>query len=310
VIERDTYTGSTLTGQFLYYYQDDSSDPAEIYDNLHGTATTMVVDATGGVTITITGTASSWSYPNLHGDDVITANSTGTKTGVTTNYDPYGNPLDALPGNGANNYTYGYEGRHDIATDTTTPVTLIQMGARVYDPVLGRFLQTDPVFGGSANNYDYAYQDPINNEDLWGTAAKKVPSISVAQRENIAKHVTEFNRFSSYDSALDFVNTTIDNATKIGERNVNGHISYVFQNGNNIVVAEGERNGTAIHLNKLARANSFYDKNTTETIVDLDTGLGSPESLSGGGGDGDPPAGSESTGSPVDLPSEGGMGWG
>ncbi len=85
VIERDTYNGTTLTGQVLYYYQDDSSDPAEIYDNLHATTTTMVVDATGGATFATTGTASSWSYPNLHGDDVTTANGTGTKTEVTTN---------------------------------------------------------------------------------------------------------------------------------------------------------------------------------------------------------------------------------
>ena len=31
-----------------------------------------------------------------------------------------------------------------------------------------RFLQTDPVLGGSANSYDYAGQDPINNLDLDG----------------------------------------------------------------------------------------------------------------------------------------------
>jgi hypothetical protein len=32
------------------------------------------------------------------------------------------------------------------------------------------FLQTDPIPGGSANNYDYADQDPVNNFDLDGTA--------------------------------------------------------------------------------------------------------------------------------------------
>jgi len=33
----------------------------------------------------------------------------------------------------------------------------------------GVFLQTDPIPGGSANAYDYANQDPINNYDLAGT---------------------------------------------------------------------------------------------------------------------------------------------
>ncbi len=30
----------------------------------------------------------------------------------------------------------------------------------------GVFLQTDPIPGGSANAYDYVYQDPINKLDL------------------------------------------------------------------------------------------------------------------------------------------------
>ena len=42
------------------------------------------------------------------------------------------------------------------------------MGVRNYLPSLGRFLQTDPVVGGSANDYDYANQDPVNTYDLDG----------------------------------------------------------------------------------------------------------------------------------------------
>jgi hypothetical protein len=43
------------------------------------------------------------------------------------------------------------------------------MGARVHVPQLGGFLEVDPVLGGSANDYDYANADPINNFDLDGT---------------------------------------------------------------------------------------------------------------------------------------------
>jgi hypothetical protein len=42
-------------------------------------------------------------------------------------------------------------------------------GRPPYDPNTGRFLTTDPIDGGSLNNYDYAGQDPINGYDLSGT---------------------------------------------------------------------------------------------------------------------------------------------
>ncbi|MDP9100801.1 MAG: hypothetical protein M3N21_01435 [Actinomycetota bacterium] len=50
---------------------------------------------------------------------------------------------------------------------------LVLMGVRVYNPSTGRFLQTDPVPGGSANSYDYANQDPINQFDLGGQSATR-----------------------------------------------------------------------------------------------------------------------------------------
>jgi uncharacterized protein RhaS with RHS repeats len=42
------------------------------------------------------------------------------------------------------------------------------MGARVYDPYTGMFLQTDPIQGGGANAYGYADGDPVNKTDLTG----------------------------------------------------------------------------------------------------------------------------------------------
>jgi RHS repeat-associated protein len=45
--------------------------------------------------------------------------------------------------------------------------SFIQMGARVYIPTLGRFLQNDPVDGGTLNNYVYV-ADPINSSDYSG----------------------------------------------------------------------------------------------------------------------------------------------
>lgn len=45
------------------------------------------------------------------------------------------------------------------------------MGARLYSPPLGRFLQIDPMPGGNASPYDYCTGDPVNCTDLdgnWG----------------------------------------------------------------------------------------------------------------------------------------------
>jgi RHS repeat-associated protein len=61
---------------------------------------------------------------------------------------------------------YGWIGAKQRPTVTTTGV--IAMGARLYQPQLGRFLQVDPVDGGSANPYDYAFQDPLNQFDESG----------------------------------------------------------------------------------------------------------------------------------------------
>lgn len=50
------------------------------------------------------------------------------------------------------------------------------MGTRVHIAELGRFLQVDPVEGGTNNNYVYA-NDPVNEFDLDGRA---IPVIAVA----------------------------------------------------------------------------------------------------------------------------------
>ncbi len=64
--------------------------------------------------------------------------------------------------------TSGYEGKHGIGTETDGANTVVLMGARLYNPATGRFLQMDPLPAGSANAYDYVGQDPLNAGDLSG----------------------------------------------------------------------------------------------------------------------------------------------
>lgn len=54
------------------------------------------------------------------------------------------------------------------------------MGARPYDPALGRFLSRDPIEGGSLNAYEYARQEPCGTLDLDGRAAGDCGSFQVS----------------------------------------------------------------------------------------------------------------------------------
>ncbi|AGM04763.1 RHS repeat-associated core domain-containing protein [Amycolatopsis keratiniphila] len=66
----------------------------------------------------------------------------------------------------------GWLGQHQRGTEHAGALALVEMGARPYSPVLGRFLSVDPVEGGSANDYDYVAADPVNAMDLDGTRVR------------------------------------------------------------------------------------------------------------------------------------------
>lgn len=158
------------------------SDPPEVFRYTSGAsgvgrildADGDVIEASlslpGGVTVTMPAGASAqtWSYPNLSGSVAALADETGTKTGATHIYDPYGQAIEGdVPDNHAGNLDVGWLG--GVATETEDGLQLIEMGARAYSPLLGRFLQVDPVPGGSANDYEYGGGDPINTVDRSGT---------------------------------------------------------------------------------------------------------------------------------------------
>ncbi len=99
---------------------------------------------------------------NLHGDIIATAYLSETATGLASKADTteFGVPTTSLPPK------YSWLGSLELPTEL--PSGVMTMGVRSYVPELGRFLQPDPIPGGSANAYAYTFQDPINTNDPTG----------------------------------------------------------------------------------------------------------------------------------------------
>ncbi|MFA5952931.1 MAG: RHS repeat-associated core domain-containing protein [Hyphomicrobium sp.] len=96
-----------------------------------------------------------------------------TKTGASTlaTYGVFGEPGPTNAGR------FGFTGQARLA-DTG----LYHYKARVYAPVLGRFLQPDPIGeAGGINLYAYGLNDPVNLVDPDGLQAIQLPPVDVVQ---------------------------------------------------------------------------------------------------------------------------------
>jgi RHS repeat-associated protein len=149
-----------------------SADSPSLTLNSAGTVTERTISLPGGVVVTTRGATASdvWSYPNIHGDIIATTNGAGIKAGATRGYDPFGNLLgtSTTPDNSAGPFDYGWHGSAQRPVEYSSGFTpLIEMGARQYSSLLGRFLEVDPVLGGNANDYAYV-SDPVGMSDLDG----------------------------------------------------------------------------------------------------------------------------------------------
>ena len=139
-----------------------------------GTAQLLTVRGVGGLPVAAVqpATAGTAELIVYYHHDALGSTVAGTAPGQAAaevfSYGEFG-----APGAGSA-LTYRYAGyRYDNETG------LYYVGARYYSPVLGRFVQTDPVgLKGGANLYGYAGNDPVNLTDPTGLCAStgKIPT--------------------------------------------------------------------------------------------------------------------------------------
>jgi RHS repeat-associated protein len=151
-VVRDSATQDVLE-DVLVGYADGGDSPSYTKANPGGTITTYVAGAV------YTDTVGTWQLSNLHSDVIGQTNTAGAFTAAPIT-DEFG--VGALPPQ-----RLGWLGMHDRFS-VGGSLGLVRMGARLYDPSLGRFTSVDPVEGGCSNDYAYVFGDPVNQTDLTG----------------------------------------------------------------------------------------------------------------------------------------------
>ncbi|MFD9763077.1 RHS repeat-associated core domain-containing protein [[Kitasatospora] papulosa] len=161
----ETGSGSTWaqTGSKVNHYDTDSDNPRWIVeDAATGALTRNVSSPSGGLAATTGKTGDAvLQLTSIHGDIALQLPLDTNKAPVALDSEEYGRSRAAQTAG-----RYGWLGSYERSAET--PGSVMLMGVRLYNPESGRFLSTDPVYGGNANAYEYCAGDPVGCTDLTG----------------------------------------------------------------------------------------------------------------------------------------------
>jgi RHS repeat-associated protein len=157
----DNSTGAVV--QNVQHYDGDEDSP--VWTQEGPDRWTRVVPGLAGMTAVLDSDSGvpEWQVSDLSGDIVATIHNGDEGLSTTNEATEYGVLADS---ESIGKQRYGWLGENQRAADT--PSGIVLMGVRLYNPATGRFLQTDPVYGGSCNAYEYTCADPIDKTDLDG----------------------------------------------------------------------------------------------------------------------------------------------
>jgi RHS repeat-associated protein len=177
-------TGKT-SQDAINHYADGGTAPAWTVEVPSGNWTRNIQGIGGLTAIQVNGASPVLQLTDLHGDIVATAalSETETKLLSTTEPSEFGVPTTSSPAK------YSWLGAAQQPTEL--PSGVVAMGARSYVPELGRFLQPDPIPGGSANAYTYTFGDPVNSSDPSGELTYGLSGWLQVQNNQEAKEVAE-----------------------------------------------------------------------------------------------------------------------